>query len=294
MASHTPLSGVATGWQQFAHAHETGSEANQLWNQILAEGLPFLLERQAENSGRGSNDACVYCYRPFGPELRRNRLNRYYCDDCDTFTRTTPGQARLVLPALVVDIRDSTGISQRLGPDWVPAIRRFRRDVARVVQRHYGFVMNTAGDSLMAIFPPGFLPVAERSRTNAAAEAEAAALTLASQSPESEADGRLPYGTAVHTSEMVIFSVRGEDDDLLFADEDGDASWTPPTEVSGPVSIDMAGDAIIVACEWADAAGPREALISEDTDRKAGLDVSGFSYEERQTKTGSVRVRSVN
>lgn len=289
-----PRIGAATGWQQFvAEERERGTEANALWHQILAEGLPFLLERQAENPELGSNDACVYCYRPFGPQLRRNRLNRYYCDDCDTFIRTTPGQAELVLPTLVVDIRNSTGIEQSLGADWVPAIRRFRREVGCTVQRHYGFVMNTAGDSLMAIFPPGFLPPSARGHTSAAGEAIAAAKTLAARSPKEYSDGRLPFGTAVHATRMLVFSVRGDDDDFMFADN-GDSDWLPATEeVSGPVSIDMAGDAIVVACVLADEAAAGEALITEDADREAGLIDPAYNYQERFTKAATVRVRGM-
>ncbi len=296
MSMPGPRIGAATGWQQFAADERAkGAETNQLWHQILAEGLPFLLERQAENEALGSNDACVYCYRPFGPNLGRNRLNRYYCDDCDTFIRTMPGQAELVLPTLVVDIRNSTGIEQSLGADWVRAIRRFRRDVGRTVQRHYGFVMNTAGDSLMAVFPPGFLPPSERGRTNAAAEAIAAAETLAARSPTEYVDGRLPYGTAVHATDMMLFSVRGdEEDDFFFDDDDDDGAWmASPTEVSGPVSIDMAGEAIVVACVLSDAAAAGEALITEAADREAGKDVTEFVYEDKATKAAPVRIRHV-
>ena len=292
-----PRAGAATGWKQFAAAEPTSeTEANELWYQILAVGLPFLLQRQAENDQRGSTDACVYCYRPFGPGVGRNRLNRYYCDDCDTFVRTTPGQAELVLPTLVVDIRNSTGIEQSLGADWVPAIRRFRREVGRTVQRHFGFVMNTGGDSLMAVFPPGFLPPSERETTNAAAEAIAAARTLAARSPSTFTDGNLPYGTAVHATDMLLFSVRGaDDDDLFFDDEDGDdRPWLhAPQEVSGPVSIDMAGDAIVVACALADAAAAGQALITESADREAGADVSTFEYEDTLTKAATVRIRQM-
>lgn len=295
MSMASPRIGAATGWQQFAATERAkGAEANQLWHQILADGLPFLLERQAENDALGRNDACVYCYRPFGPSLGRNRLNRYYCDDCDTFIRTTPGQAELVLPTLVVDIRSSTKIEQSLGADWVPAIRRFRREIGRTVQRHYGFVMNTGGDSLMAVFPPGFLPPSERGRTNAAAEAIAAAETLASRSPATYVDGRLPYGTGVHATDMVLFSVQGdEEDDMFFDDEDGEGQpWMhAPTDVSGPVSIDMAGDAIVVACVLADTAAAGEALITAAADREAGRDASAFDYEEMPTKAATVRIR---
>lgn len=294
MTTATPRVGTATGWEQFvASERDRGREADALWHQVLAEGLPFLLERQAENEALGSAEACVYCFRRFGPEVGRNRLNRYYCDDCDTFIRTTPGQTELILPALVVDIRDSTTIERGLGIEWVRAIRRFRREVACTVQRHYGFVMNTGGDSLMAIFPPGFLPPQERDRTSVAAEAIAAAEHLAARSPDRYEEGRLPYGTGVHTSEMVIFSVQGDDDDPLLADPgDPDRPWMPaPADVSGPVSIDMAGEAIVVACELADAAPAGEAFISAETDREAGISGEGHGYEERPSKVGPIRIR---
>lgn len=267
----------------------------------------YLLKKQSEGdtADRGERssddrldlDRCVFCRHPFGStyadsffgtiEIRRNKLNPYYCNQCDYFIRICPGQATLMMPVLVVDVKGSRKIREQVGDlkEYSRLLQRFRRGVAAEVQRNAGFVLNTVGDAVLAVWPSGFVPERLREKMNWDRSHPARIPTLCaiktahallSRAP-AEFDGEhLPFRGAVDTTSMVIFAVTSREQRLtndfgyLPGDEFGDPM--PGVEASeiptGSAAVDIAGEAVEVASELAsdDETRSGQMLITQRTD----------------------------
>ena len=257
-------------------------------------------------------DRCAFCRHQFGTkyedpffgtiDIRRNRRNRYYCNQCDYFIRICPGEATLVMPVLMVDVKDSRGIRTQVGDlrAYSRLLLRFQRRAAAEIQRNLGFVLNTIGDAVLAVWPSGFIPQAMRDRVDGgkgdparipAICAVETGQALARIAP-TEFDGRdLPFRGAVDTTEMVIFAVTVNDPgegtafEVLPEDEVGDPM--PGLEASeipvGPAAVDIAGEAVEVAAALAshhDAAAG-QTYITRRTDEAAAIDTSALEYAPR-------------
>jgi hypothetical protein len=276
----------------------------------------YLLNKQASgfradesaSHDRLDDDRCVFCRHPFGSmhddpffglvEIRRNRLNPYYCNQCDYFIRVCPGEATLMMPVLVVDVKGSRQIRRQVGDlkEYSRLLQRFRRRVAAEVQRNCGFVLNTIGDAVLAVWPSGFVPEPLREelswdrRHPARIPALCAIKTARALVTHGQAvfDGEhLPFRGAVDTTSMVIFAVTSTEawpttDPVRVRDDEwGDP--LPGVEASaiptGSAAVDVAGEAVEVASELAsdDGTAAGQMLITRRTDIET-RDDSHFEY----------------
>jgi hypothetical protein len=280
----------------------------------------YLINKQGEADERAEGspaadgllppDRCAFCRHQFGTkyedqffgtiEIRRNRRNRYYCNQCDYFIRVCPGEVTLVMPVLMVDVKDSRGIRTQVGDlrAYSRLLVRFQRRVAAEIQRNLGFVLNTIGDAVLAVWPAGFIPPAMRNGVDGGKDdlaripamcAVETAQALARIAPV-EFDGQdLPFRGAVDTTEMVIFAVAPNDPkeaiafDVLREDKAGDPM--PGFEASeipvGPAAVDVAGEAVEVASALASRHGAAagQMYITRRTDEVAAIDPSALEYD---------------
>jgi class 3 adenylate cyclase len=316
------LNGATTGWPQWAAGVQSGDN-DYLWQVLFAGPEPgaalhrvvfagqpdqdpaalrnYLLHKQADAdavAGALDHERCVFCRHPFGAkyhdpffgpiEIRRNRLNRFYCNQCDFFIRVCPGLATLTMPVLVVDVRRSRTIRAEVGDlrHYAQLLLGFRQQVVAEVQRNFGFVLNAVGDAVVAVWPPGFMPphleqdVPAPPVVTAARCAVDAAAALASIAPAEFTGQALPFRGTVDTTEMVIFAVTATDDDNPFAAlSDDDVGESPPVD-AGAAAVDIAGEAVEVACELAshpDAAAGH-IFVTRRTDVRAELPQVSTSY----------------
>jgi class 3 adenylate cyclase len=262
----------------------------------------YLLHKQADAdavAGAALNlDRCVFCRHPFGTkyddaffgpvEIRRNRLNRLYCNQCDFFIRICPGQVTLMMPVLVVDVRRSRSIRAEVGDlrQYAQLLLGFRQRVVAEVQRNFGFVLNAVGDAVVAVWPPGFMPPHLEKHApappvvTAARCAVDAAAGLARIAPAEFTGQELPFRGTLDTTEMVLFAVTATDDDNPFAAlPDDDVGDSPPVD-AGAAAVDIAGEAVEVACELAshpDAAAGH-IFVTRRTDVQAELPRVSTAY----------------
>ncbi len=250
------------------------------------DSLRSAMARSAPPSG----DRCLLCRLAFGAvyddpglgeqRITRNRRNRFYCNICDMFIRACPGQALLELPVLVVDVKNSQEI--RKNPDvglanYPKFLSAFHRRVSAIIQKHLGFVLNTVGDSVIGVWPSGFVPEEQRNLYGwdpenpariSAISAIQAAEELAASSPD-EFDGmQLPYKGGLDSTEMVIFSVRSTSpvSELEFTDLDRSETGMP--------LIDDAGNLLL-----GEAGVPGEGSESEPQTGPAATDIAGLAVE---------------
>jgi hypothetical protein len=332
------LRGATTSWPEWVAADVVQADDNNyLWHVLFAgpdagsplrpiafagqpDGDPaalraYLLHKQADaDSVAGAaldRGRCVFCRHPFGTkyddpffgpvEIRRNRLNRFYCNQCDFFIRICPGQVTLTMPVLVVDVRRSRSIRAEVGDlrHYAQLLLGFRQRVMAEVQRNFGFVLNAVGDAVVAVWPPGFMsPHLEKHApappvVTAARYAVDAAAALALIAPAEFTGRALPFRGTLDTTEMVLFAVTATDGDNPFAaladDEVGDS---PPGD-AGAAAVDIAGEAVEVACELAshpDAAAGHM-FVTRRTDVQA--DLPGVSTAYFCLGDGSVSIRFV-
>lgn len=253
-------------------------------------------------------DRCVFCRHQFGSkyedalfgkiEIRRNSRNRNYCNQCDYFIRVCPGQTTLTLPVMVVDVKHSSEIRRQVADlrQYARLLQRFQHRVVGEVQRTYGFVINTIGDAVLAVWPSGFTPPALRKSMGwddrhpgkiAAICAIDTATALVKLAPK-EFDGRsLPFRGAIDTTEMCLFAVAGDESDVgateSFADSEAAAYSTGlgATEAPlGPTAVDITGEAVEVASDLAShgEADAGRMYVSRRTDVEAGSEAAPDEY----------------
>ena len=295
--------GAATAWKPIV-VNDSPSPSPTItpWTVVVGFGHPDLLEIQAQNAYLGDRAACAFCLTSFD-NVGRNRLNRFYCDNCDAWVRGNPGQALLTLPALVVDVPDAAQIQRDEAAKWPTLARVFADEVSLVIQRNFGFVMNTGGATVLAVFPPGFVPrsIVEREPNQfddatyaklleaSGENAVTAARELTELSPKAFDGDRIPFSVGVHTDETVLFSVQGPTGDNRLADADALGA----AAIDYPVAIDVAGRSVMIASELSKNAPLGHALVTQATDDVRHVETAG-TYVGQRTQIGPLQIRSIS
>jgi class 3 adenylate cyclase/nitrite reductase/ring-hydroxylating ferredoxin subunit len=209
------------------HAHACGGLARcstcRVW---ILEGLEHCSERtEAERAIAGPLH--------FGPELRLAcqtkvsgdlKLRRLVLDETDlaiTSQLAKPtlghsGEARTIA-VLFCDIRDFTGLSQRLSPyDLMFVLNRYFFNMADVIERNGGHVEKFIGDAIMATFGIDELQDVPLRAIKAATDMLAAADRMRSYM-KSMYDEDFEIGIGVHYGEAVIGTISGGRESKLTA-----------------------------------------------------------------------------
>ncbi|MFN3276291.1 MAG: adenylate/guanylate cyclase domain-containing protein [Paracoccus sp. (in: a-proteobacteria)] len=226
----------------------------ELWHTVFAKGHPVLVGKQRRYQRLPGNPRCKLCEAPFGGIggwlMRRRGLtaserNPQYCTACDGFLDAFPGGAEVPMSMMMVDIRGSVELSGRLSArDYANMVIAMRDEVAQVLDRTDGFLLEFQGDSVFAVWPPGFVGEAH-------AEKALRAAGLARQMIATRGEGKgAPIGVAVHTGEIFIGTVSGAGGRLE--------------------GISAFGLEVNVMARLAAAAAPGEVLVSAATYAAAG------------------------
>lgn len=183
----------------------------QLWYTVFAEGHPVLARKQKRYHMLPSDPRCKLCEAPFaglgGWLMRRRGLqaserNPQYCTACDGFLDAFPGGAEVPMSMMMADIRNSVALSgQTSATNYARLVMAMRDDVATILGKTDGFILEFQGDSVFAVWPPGF--VGPSGASQAIRAAELAARMLAARGDREAA----PIGVAFHTGTVFIGTV---------------------------------------------------------------------------------------
>jgi adenylate cyclase len=184
----------------------------ELWRTVFAEGHPVLVTKQKRYRMLPSDPRCKLCEVPFagwGGWLMRRRgvhmsnRNPQYCTACDGFLEAFPGGAEVPMSMMMVDIRDSVALSGQISAtDFAHLVMALRDDMAKILDKTDGFLLEFQGDSVFAVWPPGFVGQNHAQMALRAADLARQMFTLRS-------DRAAPVGVAVHTGQVFIGTVSG-------------------------------------------------------------------------------------
>ena len=234
--------------------HEGNTE---LWRTVFADGHPVLAGKQKRYGMLPKDPRCKLCAAPFagigGWLLRRRGVsvserNPHYCNACDGFLDAFPGGAEVPMSMMMVDIRGSVVLSsQTSAQDFSRLVLAMRNDMAKILQETDGFLLEFQGDSVFAVWPPGFVGPDHARQSIRAAEMAARLFAATDQR------GPLPVGIGVHTGNIFIGTVA----------------------VGGSMKgIGAFGLGVNILARLSAAAAPGEVLVSADTYAAAGLPIA--------------------
>jgi adenylate cyclase len=248
-------------------------EFTELWRGVLTGGSRGLERSRRIFSHLPSDPRCKLCRAPYGPPggvlLRAigggpSPLNRRLCKWCLGHAHKHPGGAEVEISILLVDVRGSTGLAEKIAPEeFSRLIARFYATATRVIDRHEGIVDKFVGDEVMSLFIPGF--AGERH----AAAAIAAARELVEMCRSEDGEPWLAVGAGVHTGVSFVGMV-GE----------GDAS-----------DFTALGDTVNTAARLTEAAAAGEIVVSDAAATAGMLDTAGL---ERRTLTLRGREQAID
>jgi adenylate cyclase len=238
---------------------ETGNE--EIWRAVFGEGHPKLKQFQHLHSRLPTSPRCRMCFAPFagigglfmrwrgkGPSQR----NPHYCNACDAFITKFPGGAEVDLSILFVDVRNSVGIAERLGPTaFGQVMKNFYQAATQELIDTDGFIVDFSGDAVVGIYPPGFC-----GRGHARKAVQAAERLVRGAMPCYPDGSELMIGVGVHTGTVFIGTVSGAE--------------------GGYHDVQPLGDNVNVAARLSTLAAPREALVSDATFVAAGCGRNGM------------------
>lgn len=189
---------------------ETGNE--ELWKQVFGEGHPVLVKKQRRFIRWPNDPRCKLCYAPFAgfggfmfrlTGLMPSDRNPHYCNKCDGFLQAFPGGAEVEMTVLILDIRGSVDLSNRISPkEYAKTVNKMREITSGVIAENKGFILEFQGDSVVAVFPPGF------TGPDHAAMGMSAARGILKQSLKIDgSEEALAIGVGVHTGTVYICTV---------------------------------------------------------------------------------------
>jgi len=181
----------------------------------------------------------------------RSDRNALYCNRCDRVIRRKPGATDVELSMVFADVRGSVSFAAQAEhegqrADYIRRLCNFEAAVRSVLERTNGFIIDVVGDEVVAIYPPG---LCGPRHANFALQAAHALTRLPAQS-ERAGQPILPFGVGVHTGEVFLGN-------RFTVDEE------PTEEQLSKVRI--IGDHANLAARLSAAAGPSEALVSDET-----------------------------
>jgi adenylate cyclase len=199
------------------YARQDGNE--ELWHQVFQVGHPILLGKQRRFSMLPGQRRCKLCYAPLaglgGWIMRRmgvasSARNPFFCNACDGFLRAHPGGAEVELSIIFCDLRGSVSLSASMSPKEFKELIIFMREtIIPVLWRAEGFVLQFQGDSVIAVWPPGF------SGPDYARKALSGSMRLPAALAKARfGDRDVPVGMALHTGRAYLCTVVSVSDDL--------------------------------------------------------------------------------
>ncbi len=211
-----------------------------------------------------SDPRCQFCYYPFGGlggmlvrsffRLEPSKMNPHLCNICERFADAHPGGAELEMSLLFADIRGSTPLAATMNAyDFGQLINRFYQVTTNIIFEHGGMVEKLVGDEITAFFVPAFTD--NNNFARAAIKAGQAILTATGHGSE---DGPwVSVGVGIHTGEAYVGAVgeQGKNSDIA-----------------------VLGDNVNIAARLTGQAKAGEIVISNDTKRRAGLDMAGLEF----------------
>ena len=237
-------------------AMEPEERQSEEWRKLLSGEVAGVKRLRRIMKAIPSEPRCKLCASPFGNPghflLRplgfgQSRLNRRLCRACFRSVDKRPGGAEVETSLLFADVRGSTGLAERTGPqEFSQLMARFYGAAAEVVDRWDGIVDKFVGDEVVALFVPAF------AGDDHAAKAVAAAEDLLRATGAGEEDPWIPVGAGVHTGTAYVGRV-GEGDACDFT---------------------ALGDPVNIAARLASSAGAGEILVSAATAEASGLEIA--------------------
>jgi adenylate cyclase len=239
--------------------------ARAMWRAYLTGELATFDRRMRIMQGTfkrlPANPRCKVCYAPFrgiGHPIVRlfgfgpgeiSSMNPSLCDNCERFARKHNVGAEVELTLLFADIRGSTPLAERVGPSAFRGIvDRFYRVSTEILVRSDALIEKLIGDEVAGVYVPG---IAGEDHPRRAVEA---ARELLEAMGYGGPDGPwLEVGVGVHTGTAYVGSV-GSNETMSV--------------------ITVLGDAANTTARLASAAASGEILVSEETCRLSGLDLS--------------------
>ena len=195
---------------------ELGDSGNDgLWEALFISGMPELEALRRQHLELPSPPRCRLCFAPFagpgGKMLREraedpifeNKLNPLMCNRCDYFLAANPGGVTVEASMIFVDIVDSKSLRRLRDPsDYAQSQIAFFSQTAEPIWDCLGYVIERAGDHVVAIYPPGM------SGGDHAAKAIGTAMSLFRMERPRAADGEpLRLAVAVYTDEVRVASL---------------------------------------------------------------------------------------
>ncbi|TVP42760.1 MAG: adenylate/guanylate cyclase domain-containing protein [Gemmatimonadales bacterium] len=254
------------------YERQDGNE--ELWYQVFAKGHPLLAGKQRRFSLLPGNPRCKLCMAPLGGmggwlmrlrHISRSERNPTYCNTCDGFLEAFPGGAEVPISMMMIDIRDSVGLSARNSPrEFARLVGGMREDVMEILRKTDGFVLEFQGDSVFAVWPPGFVGETHASKAVTAAE-EAVQRFARLNSDASNADAsKVAVGMGVHTGQVFVGTV-----------------CAAAGRLNG---ISAFGLDVNLVARLASAASAGEALVTHSTYSSAGRDASASELRVLELK----------
>jgi adenylate cyclase len=196
---------------------------------------------------------CKLCHRPFGgiggPVMRLIGLGRWpgnpkYCRGCFRDLYRKRKGAEIECSLLFADVRDSTGLAERMRPaEFRRLMDRFYAAAFGVLVAHDAFVDKFVGDEVIGIFVPALTEALH------AREAVEVGLELLEATGHGTDEPWVPVGIGVNTGIAYVGAVGTEEH----------------------VEFTALGDEVHVTARLATAAGTGEMLVTDAAVRAAGL-----------------------
>jgi adenylate cyclase len=254
-------------------------EVEEVWRSYLTTGKPPESVKLPWYESPGmravarrlpTDPRCQVCYYPFGGlggkivrsffRLEPSKMNPHMCNVCERFAEENPGGVELEVALLFADIRGSTPLAATMNAyEFGQLINRFYQLTTNIIFRHGGMVEKLVGDEVTAFFVPAFTE--DHNFSRAAVLAGQAILTATGHD---SADGPwLPVGVGIHTGEAYVGAVG---------------------EPGKNIDIAVLGDNVNIAARLAGQAEAGEIVISDDTSRMSGLDLTDLEFRNLTLK----------
>lgn len=227
-------------------------EARAAWQRVLIDGHESLRMAQRLFRHLPSEPRCKLCSNPFGgfggrlvglAGFKPSRKNPNLCAKC--CESLPPGGLEVDIAVLFADLRNSTALSEHVGPvAFAGLLNRFYKSATRVLLAHDAIIDKLIGDEVMALFVPG---IAGPQYRRQAGLAGVELIKTLSKEPA------LPLGAAVDAGVAYVGNVGGE----------------------GVLDFTALGDPVNTAARLQAAAAAGELILSDEVYRDVRDEVPG-------------------
>jgi adenylate cyclase len=216
-----------------------------------------------------SDPRCTLCLAPFEGwggsfvekvfNKRRSIYNPLFCNTCEEQAKRLKMSVEIEMSMLFADIRGSTPLAESMEPlEFSAMIDRFYTETTHILIHSYAVIDKLAGDQVSGFYIPGMIG------TDFAQVSVEAAQDLLRVTGHADPQGPwVPVGVGINTGKAV-FGYIGSTGDM--------------TEITA------LGDAVNVAARLASQAAAGEALLSDSTVQRAGVDTSNLEKRKVELK----------